>query len=478
MLRVFRRFSDVRAWRDAGTAFAVFGALLLAAAPLAALRGYTVDDALIIARVAHHIAIGAGYRYNLDGPVVDAVTPLGWAHVIAPFAQDSVLQAFRAAKWLGAVAYLGAVAVLARAVARRAGGAQRFLPLLILACSAPLAAWAASGMETGFIVLLCTLSLAPGRASSVAAGLAAGLRPELIPWAVVIAFGGAVARRERPSGWFLALGLAVAPAFGAAIARGVLFGHAAPLASLAKPSDLDHGAAYALGAALGTGALPLVCALGGYRRLDGHARAVALSIAAHWIALLLAGGDWMALYRLAAPLLPALVFVSAALAGVAPLWTTLMRVTAACALSVFVLATTGARAADVGTHRLALIESARQPLAGARCIAVLDVGWVGAASSGAVLDLAGVTDPAVARLPGGHTSKRIPRDLLERRRVDTFVLLLAKGERLRSPWWSSQFDRAVERRVATLARDDEVQSAWLLPLGGTEQHYAVVRFRR
>ena len=45
-----------------------------AALPLAlALYGYTVDDALITARMASHLASGVGYRFNPGGPVVDRV---------------------------------------------------------------------------------------------------------------------------------------------------------------------------------------------------------------------------------------------------------------------------------------------------------------------------------------------------------------------------------------------------------------------
>lgn len=477
MLPLFRSFSGARAPRVGVATSAVCGALLVAGVPLLVLRDFMVDDALIIARVAHHVATGFGYRFNTTGPVVDAVTPLGWPYVVAIFAGTSVLRAFVAAKWIGALSYLLAVSWLARSISRLPGRTARFAPLSLLGCSAPLAAWAASGMETGFIVLSCTLALTSRRAGAVAAGLAAGLRPELIPWAVVLAFGSAVARRERPLGSLLALACALGPALTAALMRSVIFGQAAPLSSLAKPSDLEHGAAYALGAAFGTGALPLLCALRGYWRVDGHTRAVALSVGAHFIALILAGGDWMALYRLATPVLPAAIFVASALASQSPLPATAARVVCACALSSFVLVTTGGRAAHVGEHRLTLIERARRPLAGARCVAALDVGWVGAATPAAIVDLAGVTDPAVALLAGGHTSKRVSRDLLARRGADVLVLLLAKGERLHRPWWTSQFDRAVERRVATLAGGLTVQSVALLPLGGTDQQYVVVAVR-
>src|SRR5688572_9822626 len=63
----------------------------LALMPALALFGFTVDDALITARYAHHLAIGAGYRFNALGPVTDGVTPLGWALALAPFAHAGPL---------------------------------------------------------------------------------------------------------------------------------------------------------------------------------------------------------------------------------------------------------------------------------------------------------------------------------------------------------------------------------------------------
>jgi hypothetical protein len=67
------------------------------------------------------------------------------------------------------------------------------------------------------------------------------------------------------------------------------------------------------------------------------------------------------------------------------------------------------------------------------------------------LDLAGVTDVAVAVLPGGHTTKPVPPSLLERRGVDTLVLLLAKGTELEEPWTRSRFSRWVEQHVANMS---------------------------
>src|SRR5204862_350726 len=83
--------------------------------------------------------------------------------------------------------------------------------------------------------------------------------------------------------------------------------------------------------------------------------------------------------------------------------------------------------------------AAKVPLAGAKVVAALDVGWVGAVSDFTLLDLAGVTDEAVAMLPGGHTSKRVDDALLRHRDVDALVLLTYPP--------SDQPAREAERRV-------------------------------
>ena len=64
---------------------------------------------------------------------------------------------------------------------------------------------------------------------------------------------------------------------------------------------------------------------------------------------------------------------------------------------------------------------ARPLLEGASRVAALDVGWVGAATDADVVDLAGLTDPEIAALPGGHTSKRVDAMFLLARDPDVLV---------------------------------------------------------
>ena len=85
----------------------------------------------------------------------------------------------------------------------------------------------------------------------------------------------------------------------------------------------------------------------------------------------------------------------------------------------------------------------------ARCerVATIDVGWTGAAAPQAsIVDLAGVTDPEVAALPGGHTSKNISGAFLTARSPDALVFQLAPGADADT---APRFARNTEQRLAS-----------------------------
>jgi hypothetical protein len=436
---------------------AALGAFL-ALAPALALRGFTVDDALISARYAENLAHGAGYRFNARGASTDGVTPLGWPLLLAPFAGHGPLAALLAAKILGVIAWTCAAAVLAVAIDRAPGKRARHAAFLLLAASAPLAAWSVAGMETGLVIAAAALAAALGRlgharGSAAFAGISAALRPELIPWAAVVAFApppaGSAAAARPPWDRALRIALALAPPVAVALLRLAIFGRAAPLSVLAKPSDEVLGARYALACFLLTGPLALIAPLA-WRRLDGFARVLLLSIAVHFAVIAVAGGDWMPLSRLVAPVLPAVILVAAEIAAVADVRATAARMALALAGELFQLVKVGPTAAHVGADRLALIEELRAPLATVKVVAALDIGWLGAATDATIVDLAGLTDPAIAVLPGGHTSKAIPASLLESRGVDALVLQIREGEARKEPWTESSFARTVELRMARI----------------------------
>jgi hypothetical protein len=450
------------------TIVALVGAAI-ALVPAIALFGFTVDDALIPARYAHHLARGLGYRFNAEGPVTDGVTALGWAPLLAPFAAKGPLAALRAAKVLGLVAWAASAGLLAIAVDRSSTRAARFAPLALVLVSAPLAAWSVAGLETGLVTALAAAavslrSLGHDRAGVACAAVAAGLRPELAPWAIVVAGapgpGEAFVVDRRA---FARVGAALAPFAGVAIVRASVFGRAAPLAQLAKPADVVLGARYAVACALLTGPVLLV-APRALSRLPAWPRALVVAVLAHFVGVALAGGDWMPLSRLVVAVLPTVVLAAAYVAGAsdAPLASaaTVARLAIALTAAGWVMVRIGPSAARVGEGRLAVIDELAPALASARVVAALDVGWVGAATDATIVDLAGVTDPAIAALPGGHTSKHVPPVLLATREVDTLVLLLDEGAPLATPWTESRFARAVERRLAALpGADRELEPA-------------------
>ncbi len=434
----------------------------------AALWGFTVDDALITCRYAHHIATGRGYRFNPSGPSTDGVTPLGYAYLIAPFAGRSALGALDAAKVIGAVAHAVGAAFVVHALSAR-GELRRlgcFGPALWIV-AAPAAAWSASGLETSFVEGLVAVGVSL-RFRGVAEpwgvlvlGLAAGLRPELMPMVAVLSMPraqeGARAGADedappRPpidARAFGRLGIAIAPFVLAATVRVIAFGRPNPLSALAKPADVRLGASYAIVCMLVTGFAGLVAPLVIVR---GRRYVKWLVVAAftHAAAVAFAGGDWMPVSRLFVPVLPVIALASGSVASASRLAPGLLRVALALAGEVYVWIVVGEKLVRVERDRRALIEQMRGPLASSRVIAGLDIGWLGAAAPDAtVVDLAGVTDPEIAALPGGHLTKKIPDGLLETRKTDTLVFQLYKDVPVAEPWEATTFARGIEIYVAT-----------------------------
>ena len=459
----------------------VFGAILAVVVAIPALflfRGFTVDDALVSARVAANLAAGHGYRFNPQGPEVDAVTPLGWAHLLALPGPGTPVDMLERGRLYGALGWLGAVAALG-AFLTRCSPLGRRTALGLLAVSTPAAAWATSGMETGFVTLFSTLALAPGPAGAVAGGVAAALRPELVPFACVLAVGGALLvpapPRRRAMLVLLALLLSMGPAVAVGLVRYAWFGVAAPLALSAKPPDLWPGLKYALAAALGTSPVLLLLAPLALRRAAPSVVRLALALLAHFAAMALAGGDWMPLFRLAVPVLPAALLAGSEIARSSSLPWHGVRAGIAVALSTAVMSFVAWPARDVLANRLEFIALLRVALREARVTAAVDAGLVGASTKGAVFDLAGVTDPTIARLPGGHTSKRIPEGLVESRRVDHAVLQLVPGTRPLLPWHASSFARSADARLASMPiLVEHFEPVADLPLGRTPYRYLVV----
>lgn len=439
--------------------------------------GFSVDDALISTRVANHIAQGLGHRFNSAGPSVDCVTPLGWAWLLAPFSGAGAWSGLLAARWVGVVCTLLCAAigawVLGRHVRRPAWALVYCLPLLLCL---PLGAWASAGMETPLVGLLVTLSLCPGLWGPAFAAFASALRPELLPWAFTLAI--LLPARDAKQR-VLHLAIALSGCALAAFTRQLLFGSVTPLAVYAKPSDFSHGLVYAGFGVVQTGLPLLLLGTRAYRKLAEPLAAHAIALLAHFGALVVAGGDWMALYRLFVPVLPLCWVVGCALLDVQSLRLRALKLAACVGCSVWLLLDKGASARGVMAARSALVTGAKELLADRAVVGGLDVGWLGASGDFQIVDFAGLTDPDLAILPGGHTSKRLPADLLWRRKIDTLVLLTRPGEDLEriahEGWRSTAFARQVEQRVTLLDGAEEFALVGALPLPNTTQHYLVLQ---
>jgi hypothetical protein len=214
-------------------------------------------------------------------------------------------------------------------------------------------------------------------------------------------------------------------------------------------------------------------------RCDRSALALVLAFVVHLASLVVVGGDWMHFFRLIAPVVPSMALAGVLASAQARRAATAVR--SAVAVGVGLALLPGAipwRALQ--PDRALLVAQAAPWLEDAHAVAALDVGWVSAATEADIVDLAGLTDPEIAVLPGGHTSKRVGAMLLLSRHVDA-ILLYAPGGLPGDDidaWRDAAFGRVVESR---LAADDVIArhfapAAWL-PLGSGRAGYVLLRAR-
>jgi hypothetical protein len=238
-----------------------------------------------------------------------------------------------------------------------------------------------------------------------------------------------------------------------------VFGSPAPLSLLAKPSDLSHGLAYAGAAFVFALAPVLVVAPVALFRERGHACVIALAGATHCLAIVAVGGDWMPYARLMAPIVPSLLYAFVLLTGYGRSGAHVARVALVLAFGAWTLPHHLGALREAGENRRRMIEAAAPLFDGVRVVAALDIGWVSAVTEGTIVDLAGVTDPEVASLGGGHTSKRVDPSFLLARKVDCVVFYTDTPASDPDP----HFPRLVEARLAAapLFQEHYVETARL-----------------
>ncbi|HEX7667914.1 MAG TPA: hypothetical protein VF407_25480 [Polyangiaceae bacterium] len=463
---------------------AAWGAIfaLFAAVYAAFMWGFTIDDALISIRYARHLASGAGYRFDLGGPSTDGVTPLPWAFLLAPLAHAAALDVLARVKIVSVVLWIASAFALGRRVGTMpVAPAWKLVALVIGALSLPVAAGSVSGMETGVVIALATFAATEAErerllSANILAGILAAFRPEMVVWAVVLSVTSSLVLRS-PKRTAMLGAIAFAPFALCGLVRLIAFGHLAPLAVLAKPSDLAHGSVYAVAAALTALTPVLAFAPLALWRAPISAKAIALAGLAHLLAVAIAGGDWMPYARLVAPTAPSLVLAFVRSAPCAKTWSLALRSALAIALGLYFLTAAAPRGRNVGRDRAALVEASRPYLQNAHIVATADIGWPTAATEADIVDLAGLTDPEIAALPGGHTSKRVEPGMLLDRKPDVILLYATAGVTgaTLDDWTSAEYEKVVDVRIASSSLiSRHFEAVGFLPLGSSGAGYVVL----
>jgi hypothetical protein len=421
---------------------------------------FTVDDAYIVARYATRLASGHGYTMN-DGPATDGVTGPLWV-VPGTLARMLGGDPIVVSKALGVACAMLAVAMLIAQVRRRAVGSRAvWTACAFVVLSGSVGMWAAAGLETGAAMLAVTTALvaavrrpAPnGWAIGLASAALVWLRPEAVPGALLLA--GVAMRRDRKQG-SIAMLLALAGLASVAGWRLATFGTALPLSLSAKPADLGNGFGYAArGAVIALG----VVGVGPAAYAIRHSRALQVPgalVVTHVVCVILAGGDWMPGFRLLSPVIPAfawLVGVGVSDLGRRPRIGTrgaLAIAVLTCAVPAIdlVVEIPAARAAGEARERVG-VELAGYLRDHAHHVALVDIGFLGYASELPIVDLAGVTDPAIGHLEGRHGEKPVPFSLLAQRDVDAIVLHSISEPHVEGETLQSLAGFRVERALAS-----------------------------
>lgn len=425
--------------------------LVLAVLCMWRLREHTVDDAYISYRYAKNLARGLGLVFN-EGERIEGYTNFLFTLLLAAAYQLGA-DIDRAAKAIGALSALGSIACTYAISTRLAP--VRAVPVVstwLLAGSIVTAGGAMFGLETSFFVFLLLLATwlflrERGRPeafpwSGAALALAGLTRPEAPMFAGLLMLF--LAGKPAPEGAktsvlapirdlferrnLVRAALFVVPVAAHLVFRRAYYGEWVPNTFTAKTGNLDQqlalGIAYVREYAAQGGPVVFV-GLGGLwlaisrRRRDlGALAAIAVAVLVY---VVLVGGDWMKVfrwYRFMAPFDPfcfllADVFVRELVdrrgrwAGVA---VGLFAVHTAWVRSRAF--TDGARVID-GEHAFWTtaaggVASWFQANGERGTIAVADMGYIAYATDYPILDMLGLVDPVISKLPGGYTRKTGP----------------------------------------------------------------------
>ncbi|RMG96794.1 MAG: hypothetical protein D6705_10350 [Deltaproteobacteria bacterium] len=393
---------------------------------------FTVDDAYISYRYARNLARGLGLVYN-PGERVEGYTNFLWTVLLAGGIRVGI-DPNVLAKVLGAGAAILALAGCYRLDTLLAP-VRRTPPLgaWFLATSAPFTGYAVFGLETAAFAACAVWGLVLAElerrgevrwpASAVVFAVATLLRPEgpmLFGFSLLV-FG----RRMFGRAGFLRIAVFALPVLAHLAFRRAYYGLWVPFTFVAKTGDLAAqvagGKVYLADYLEHAGpiwwACPVALAWFAWRRssLGLAATGACLAWAGYVVAV---GGDWMKFFRFFVPIEP-IGFAACAhllrrgLDG----RRLLVRLLAGAYLA---FALWGRPARLDGAHRVFMVDERLfwRNAAGQTAdwllrhergtVGIGDLGYVGYATDYPILDLLGLVDPVIGRLPGGYTRKLGP----------------------------------------------------------------------
>ena len=487
------------AWAVAGLGLSIFLVGLLDNI------NFTVDDVFIPLRYAENFAAGRGLVYNV-GERVEGFSDLAWTVVLGYFARAGFTQhtgaydLLRVAKLLGAGCGLLTLLVLAWAALRARNSFDMprksgFMSLAVLGAGGTysMSLWSVAGLETPLAALLVTLagllfflglridvSQPRGRPGFlVAAGALAGLlsvvRPEQIFIWILAVVAVSLTAPVRPRGPVLgSLGVAISIYLALVVWRLGYYGALLPNSVAAKMGGglaaALIGLKYALAGVvssvglLGIGFLGLPALL----RRGSHWQFLVWLCAAELLFVAVSGGDWMPGFRFLVPILPMLWFVAmACLVTFMQEWRTGWHgysaglVVAVLCLAAFSNGRAYVRAQttyptgikqiswDAFPTRVRVARELRSIVAPGDTLAIFEAGYFPYFNPDVyVLDLSGLMDPGIARLPGLHMHK-LTSEYFLRRRPRWYLTMVSLGRPsgdgmtlLRSPEFRARYELA------------------------------------
>lgn len=403
-------------------------------------RAFTIDDSYISYRYARNLARGLGLVYN-EGERIEGYTNFLWTVILAAGIRVGI-DPDVLAKVLGAASAIGVIA----ATHELAG---RLRPLTVLPCVATwllastvvLSGYAVFGLETAFFVFLVLAGLALFFRETEDGG-EGGAGREALPWSGLVFALAGLTRPEAPM--FLGIpmlllgrrffgrqnlvraALFVVPVAAHLLWRRAYYGAWLPNTLGAKTGDLrfqaEMGWAYvrnymvAAGPAIYFALLPAARAVL-YRRRELATIAMLCVAVAGYVVLV--GGDWMPQFRFMAPFEPFCFLLVDA--GARAVFERRGRATklALAAFALVVAIQRGTTLREAQRHLMEKDHRFWRTAAGGTAdwlikngergeIAIGDIGYVGWATDYPVLDLLGLVDPVISKLPGGYTHKLGP----------------------------------------------------------------------